>query len=334
MKVLLVEDSQESIDSCLEYAETYVEEGKKIDIVLAHNLTEAFQQMKDINDIDVAIIDIKLGDPQKDGNDVINEIQKLCLRIPTIAHTGTPDDVKADVLKIFVRGEENYGDIFDYLLSIYNTGITEILGKTGFFETNINRFYKEIFLPSKDIWIEREIANPQTVKNSLLRQLLNNLSSLLTESEAKSYCEEFYTLFLPDNDIHTGSILRNKTDNLFYLVVSPACDIFPRAQKDGSMKRNVDRIHLLPILEKPEGMKSGNKDCFITNTKIRFHYLPNVDTFNGGFVDFADITVCNETTLHQDYEICELRIVDSFMKNISSRFASYFSRQGQPDLAL
>lgn len=332
MKILLVEDSQVSIDSCIEYAEMYVANEKKIEIIVAHDLREAFQQLKDINNIDVAIIDIKLGDSQNDGNDVINEIQKLCLRIPAVAHTGTPDDVKADVLKIFVRGEENYGDIFDYLLGVYNTGITEILGKNGFFETNINRFYKEIFLPSKDIWIDREKSNPQTVKNSLLRQVFNNLTSLLMESKTKAYSEEFYTFFLPDSDIHTGSIYKNKDSEAYYLVVSPACDIFPRKQKDGSMKRNVDRIHLLPILENPEGMKNSNKNAFQSNTKNRFHYLPKIDTFDGGFVDFADITVCNEATLKQDYEICDLRIADSFMKNISSRFAAYFSRQGQPDL--
>ena len=79
-------------------------------------------QFKSEKNIDVAIVDIKLAN-NEDGNDVLAKMQDLCLRIPTVIHTGTPDDVRIEnVLRVFKRGE-GYSNIFNYLFDIYNTGI-------------------------------------------------------------------------------------------------------------------------------------------------------------------------------------------------------------------
>lgn len=339
MKILLVEDSQESIDSCIEYAEMYVANGKKIDIVVAHDLTEAFQQLKEVMDIDVAIVDIKLGDSQKDGNDVINEIQKLCLRIPTVAHTGTPDDVKADVLKTFVRAEDIYSNIFDYLLGVYNTGITEILGKTGLIESTVLKVYQKGLIPSLNKWSVYGNENPENTKKALLRYTINYLYELLDEETEKYYPEEVYIRTLDDGKLATGCILTKDNQN-YFIVLSPACDLTIR--KNGDYK--TDSILLVdieeskkiidPVLEeiKNVGKKNDRLEKFYTNTEtLYYHWLPHSSLFKGGIINFRKVESVSKESI-SDYTSCNIKVSPYFIKDIVSRFSSYYARQGQPEI--
>lgn len=339
MNLLLVDDDEEreykNWTECLKTIKKDAKEKYNIQLFYSKTVDNANFLIKE-NDIDFLILDLRLEKISEfpNGNDLIKSLLQYGIRIPTIVVTGNPDDIEFEdlVIRRFKKSEYDVASLLDFIISVYDTGISDILKKDGFLERNLNRFYKELFIPNVNKWLQRKDSNKEQVKRSLLKIALNNLNSLLDYEEDEAYGEQFYLYFLSDDNLHTGSIYKNKESETYFLVVSPACDIFPRKQKDGSMKRNVDRIHLLPILENPEEMNARNKNAFKTNTKNRFHYLPKIDTFDGGFVDFADITVCNEAALQQDYEICDLRIADSFMKNISSRFATYFSRQGQPDL--
>lgn len=339
MNILLVDDDErreyKNWKDCLNITKKNLKEEYNIELFYSKTAEDADLLIKE-NDIDFLILDLRLEktSANPDGNDVLDSLLKYGIRIPTVVVTGNPDDIKLEdlVIRRFTKAEYDVASILDFIISVYDTGISDILKRGGFLEKNLNRFYKELFIPNVDKWLERKDFNKKQVQRSLLKIALNNLNSLLDYEEDEAYGEQFYLFFLTDKSLHTGSIYKNKKTGSHFLVVSPACDIFPRKQKDGSMKRNVDRIHLLPIVENPEAMKSSNRDAFIKNTKNRFHFLPAVDSFPGGFVDFADIVVCKEVILQQNYEICDLRVSDSFMKNISSRFAAYFSRQGQPDL--
>lgn len=199
MTILLVEDTKSAIDTCIEYAENYNKNGKQISIVVAENTIEAIERLT--KDIDVAIVDIKLNN-NENGNDVIAKMQELCLRIPTVIHTGTPDDIQVEnVLKVFTRGD-GYPAIFDYLLQIYNTGITEILGYKGSFQQQIDNFYNSVFIKLKDAWMKKvENYSSEDVRKSLLRTLIYHIESLLDDDSGKTFSEEFY-LNCSQNEIH------------------------------------------------------------------------------------------------------------------------------------
>lgn len=339
MKILLVEDFQDSIDSCVEYAEMYVANGKNIDIIVAHNLKEAFQKLKEVIDIDVAIVDIKLGDSQKDGNDVINEIQKLCLRIPTVAHTGTPDDVKADVLKTFVRAEENYGNIFDYLLGVYNTGITKIIGRNGLLDNQLQEVFNKNIKPVIESWAK--YSEDSYLEKGLLRYTLNHLFQLLenTDDIEKCFPEEMYIYPPKDINYRTGSIINND-EGVCFVILSPACDL---ALHNGNFK--TEKILLAEIKKLNEIISIVTKKCHTVSEKnekiesicrntfsLYYHYLPKTDFFSGGIVNFRRINSFTKKELEKNFSKPSIQISPLFCKDLVSRFSSYYGRQGQPDI--
>ena len=339
MTILLVEDTKSAIDTCIEYAENYTKNGKQISIVVAENTIEAIERLT--KDIDVAIVDIKLNN-NENGNDVIAKMQELCLRIPTVIHTGTPDDIQVEnVLKVFTRGD-GYPAIFDYLLQIYNTGITEILGYKGSFQQQIDNFYNSVFIKLKDAWMKKvENYSPEDVRKSLLRTLIYHIESLLDDDSGKTFSEEFY-LNCSQNEIHTGSILKLKNEERYFILISPACDLVKR--KNGN--RNVDVLTLCEInnIEKHGlQLKSDNENglgkdkqqsttALFSNSKNRYHWIPELGDFKGGLLDFTKTISIEEKEYAKEYTLLEIRISPPYIKNILSRFSSYYARQGQPDL--
>lgn len=338
MTILLVEDDIQSVESCRESASL---SEKEIEIKVAKNLAEAKSLFND--EIDTAIVDIKLENDADAGNSVIEEIEKLSLRIPTVIHTGTPDSVQVDALKVFVRGENTYTEIFDYLFDVYNTGINEILGRKGLLEQQINKFYNSVFINTQDSWIEKgKTYSTDVVKKALLRNAIYHLESLLDDDNEKTFLEEFY-LYDSDKKLHTGSIIKNIMCDKYYVLISPSCDLVIR--KDG--KRNVDVFTLceidsienhgvaLRLEDEPAlGREKRNKiSNVLSNSKNRYHWIPEIKDFNGGILDFTKTISIDESGFKEEmYAILEYRISPPYMKNILSRFSSYYARQGQPDL--
>lgn len=340
MIVLLVEDTETAIKTCNEYAQKYTESGKKISIIVARTVADAFDKLS--CKIDVAIVDIKLKSEKNGGNDVVSKMQELCLRIPTVFHTGTPDDVQVEnVLKVFTRGD-GYPKIFDYLLEVYNTGITEILGKHGFLEEQINNFYNSVFWVTRDSWISKgKEYSAEVVKKSLLRTVIYHLENILENNSEKTFYEEFY-LCCSNDDLHTGSIIKRKEDNKNYIVISPACDLVKRP--GGNRNTNIitlceiDPIELHGFMLKTDSDDQLGKDKkniiknLLANTKNRYHWIPKIDSFSGGLLDFTKTISMTESKINELYDLLNIRISPPYLKNILSRFSSYYARQGQPDL--
>jgi CheY-like chemotaxis protein len=231
------------------------------------------------DNVDVAIMDMKLGSDGQAGCTVISKMNELSLRIPTVVYTATPDEVEEkDILKVFKKGASTYEDIFNYLSQVYKTGITDILGHKGFFESKINEYYENIFLQQKDVWMDRlTTATSEDVKKSLLRTVIYHLEQLLEASTGKTFFEEFY-LNCCDSEIHTGSLLKKKNEDIFYVIMSPACDLVEREDKKGNLKRNIDTITLCeiePIERYGYTLKAEGDDKTLGNDKKKQH-LDNI----------------------------------------------------------
>ena len=337
MNILLVEDDDSSVKSCQEYANLDV---RGIHLEIAKTIDEAKTCLT--KDIDVAIVDIKLGTMSEAGNSVIDEINSLCLRIPTVIHTGTPANVTVPALKVFTRGENTYGEIFDYLFDVYNTGILNILGKKGFLEKKLTEVYSQnIQLVISNSWIKYGKLNPEQAEKALLRYTLNHLMQLLenTDDVEKCYPEEMYIFPPVDENYRTGSIVRDN-ENHYFIILSPACDL---VLHNGSFK--TERVLLAEIKDISGIISMATKSCtesekrkeklesIYKNTySLYYHWLPKVDFYPGGLINFRRINSFTKKELQKNYSKPLIQIAPFFCKDIVARFSSYYARQGQPDI--
>ena len=302
--------------------------------------------------IDFAVVDLDFGQNQPTGETLIEQLNKLCVRVPVVIHTGNPssaDKLKEKVFGVFKRGCD-FNDIFDRLKEIQSTGINEILGKSGFFEIQLQKYYEDFFLKAKDKWIERAKNDSNRVKQSLLRNLIYRIE---LKTEGAPFYEEFY---LPSFDLilHTGSIVKNKHSNDYFLIITPACDIEYREHEETDDKGNkctvhrpkVNMISLCKIesVDKFGFSKNGVGQVLGKNTNqlfqnsndnkelMRYHWLPPIESFDGGFLNFSNIGSVAFDSFFNEYDLISERVSYPYLKNIMSRFSSYFARQGQPDL--
>ena len=347
MNILLVEDDDTAIDTCKEYAGDYNKTA--IELEVAKNVSEALNILN-LKDIDCAIIDLRLGNVPDAGNEVANKIKEICLRIPAVAYTGTPDNVHAPFVKVFHRDQYNYDFVFDYLYNLGKTGIKDVLGKTGWIETEINNFFNNIFPMQADDWAncakEVEEQNLLPLKLSLLKTLILHFENYLHNKsrdiiECKSFFAECY-VFDPNPILTTGSILKRASDRKHFIVMSPACDLVIRAEE----RRNVDVLTLCElktiedfgfkkrVASDPElSNKSKSKlNDLLANKKNQLHWLPPIADFSGGFIDFSKVSCEKIDGYDRTYSMLQYKVSPPFVKNILARFSSYYARQGQPDL--
>jgi len=134
------------------------------------------------------------------------------------------------------------------------------------------------------------------------------------------------------------------------VVLSPTCDLVVR--NDGQMK--TDRIllvgidieekvygHALKRIDQKDEMtaedKKGEKEAFLnaafTNRHTLYHHwLPRTSFFLGGFVNFRKLSALSKKGCGKQFEEPHIQISPHFVKDILSRFSSYYARQGQPDI--
>ena len=303
-------------------------------------------------------MDLKL--PQDtNGADVLKRLQELYLRIPVVIFSGTPSELdeeyKSVCLESLVKGEQPYSDILDLLWDCKRTGLMELIGGKGLFEQYLKTVFDNCIVPRFDEWREAlknfdATEAAQKTQAALSRHILSCLYAMLHQDEVLFQPEECY-LRLPDESISSprpGMILESNTHGRF-LVLNPACDLVIR--EDGHA--NVDVMVLVPIDSELETLKSlmqtnengtaltsrqktHNKKvreaAFKNSDSIRFHWLPTCGKFQGGFVNFRNVMTCPCTQFGQEYHTIESKYVvhPDVLKNIQSRFANYYARQGQP----
>ena len=136
--------------------------------------------------------------------------------------------------------------------------------------------------------------------------------------------------------ITTGSIVH--ADDQWFVVMSPACDLVPRG-KNGAP--NTDQILLVEIesVDKIlDGSKSkGKVSELCSNKRTYYHWLPKTDFFEGGILNFRKLTTHDKDNHDKDnfdekFGKPTIQISPFFVKDIVSRFSSYYARQGQPDI--
>jgi CheY-like chemotaxis protein len=345
-KLMVVEDDDQDLQVCQDCINDFEKEQNCVlDLVLCKSPEKAFEQLD--KSFDGAIIDLRLGDQSDAGMDVIRKIEEENIRIPIIILTGTPDPVDTSELphiSVLTKGNlgAGYNDLLNKLWAIHNTGLTRIMGGRGKIEETLSQVFRKNLMQKKylDKWVEYGKIDPNRTERALLRHALAHLIQLLDDDDDKYFPEEVYLAPPLTANIQTGSIVKSKSDDTYYVVLNPVCDLVVR-----NGERNTDLILLGEIdtqatvfPKHPSTGRSSNqegelKEAFKNKKSLYYHWLPKTVFFPGGFLNFRKIT----TVLHDDLKYRfiippALQISPSFVKDIIARFSAYYARQGQPEI--
>lgn len=341
-KLIIIEDDQREVDENYRPTIARIEKQKKIEIdyEIASTLEDALAKLD--SSFDGAIVDLKLDNSgEEKGNDVVRQIHSL-YRIPVAVLTGTPQEVEGALsgyVKVFTR-DDGLDAALGYLLEIYSTGLTKIIGGRGLVEEAMSKIFWESIHPHINTWVDYSKKDVD-IEKALLRYVVSNLQELLDDSSAPAYPEEIYIAKAVSGELKTGRIVSDGNGG-FCIIVSPACDLVSHG---GQCK--TDRIHVCEI-EKLRGSNIqrhvenlGNDEKkdqarialqkMTENSGALFnHYLPKTGLFEGGVINFRKIHSIKPSEFKKKYTDTGIQIAMPFVKDVIARLSSYYARQGQP----
>ncbi len=357
LKLIIVEDDERQIKLYKDAIDEFnTGSAIKIEIEIGNNLKEGLEQIRK-SAFDAAIIDLRLGsdDMIGRGKEIIKTI-KNDLRFPVFVLTAYPGDLDDDLkrsnvfYKVYKQTEKDTIEVLREMTDIYKTGITKIMGRKGIIDNTLQKVFWENIADSMEYW-KKEVKDDDKIEKVLSRHILAHLSESLKlakkEEFEKCHPAEVYIMPPIKKDFFTGDILRNKTSEEYFLILTPACDMELRKQKDDGnwiTYRNADKIILAKLIEFNQvtevnayitthsNIKKKEVEKYIKNKKKeRYYYLPSFGTRIPGFlIDFQDISRINTDGVNIYDRIASVN--EPFLKDIIARFTSYYARQGSPDL--
>lgn len=314
------------------------------------------------NNFEAVIVDLMLV-PQKDigeddeqisGNILLKNIIDREI-IPIIVRTGfsqkISEYVDTNIIKVQSKDESSFEDVISELINCYEDSIFRLLGSRGKVNNNIKVFFWEIipecFSNKKEELME---LNKETQEFVLIRYISSWLSNRFMFNEKYLDVEpiEMYMFPNPITQVCSCDIYEDCDNKQKFLVLTPACDLANSKTNEilfAKIKKYDEVQDFSDILEKCLN-KDGNEISNKNKNKIaqwsrnsdqrsmRYHFLPKVSFFEGGFIDFRSLI-----TLEYDYEKNQFKdrnlkklgvITDVFKRDIIARFSSYYHRQGQP----
>lgn len=364
IKLFILEDNRKQTklyrDAIDEFNKTKKE--VKITAEFSENLDDALEKLK-TDVFDAAIIDLKLGgtDTEGKGNKAIREIRNN-LRFPVFVMTGFIEELDGDLreenvfYKTYRNTDKSVSDLLEEILGLYNTGITNILGKKGKVETALQEIFWKHIAENMDYW-KSEIKNHRDSEKILLRYIITYLSGYLEMDEAGEFLcftpAEFYIIPPIRKYVFTGDIVKKKSDNKLFIVLTPACDLAHGKTKDitlvaiddkdmeyvsqqkrllsASLPSDASEADKQAHEEKKEEADRILRGLLKNNHSFKYHFLPPTAQFPGGFINFQRITTVQLSGINTDFERM-VSVTEKFAKDIIARFSHYYARQGQPDL--
>jgi len=348
VKILVVEDDDDQLEAYSDAATELSTEDMRIVLVERKAAEKAKQELLS-TDFDGAIVDLNLssGEPgEASGNEVLREIT-LKHRFPVLVVSGNLQNLDSEIqqsgfLKTFDRDTPN-PEVFDYLLKIYSTGITKILGGRGLIE----RHLVEIFWKHLACDFEEWDAGDRDSEKTLLRYTVAHLSEYLDlpgRATSEYYHEgEVYITPPIREHIASGDIVRKNRGR--FIVLSPACDVVVRSEDSGNPVINAESIVLAPIyeltrevfLQKTIIKADDNSDTrkkvlekIIRGQSDKYVFLPKYRQIVPGVVALQSLVTWSLAEFMAADRLAT--VTGAFLKDIQSRFAAYYGRQGQPDL--
>jgi CheY-like chemotaxis protein len=337
--LLVVEDDKNQAEAYQDTVDTFNRRKTfRIELNLKRSYKEAMSALFDPK-FDGAVIDLKLsGTNEIEGLEIVREIEGK-IRIPVIIYSGNVnqiDDLKENfLLRKRDRLATPFSSILNELVDVYETGITNLLRPGGLIDELLCKVFWKHFA------ISLPNDAPISSRNSIGRYIVMHLQEYLgldSSGDFEPYLPaEVYMKPSPRASIHTGDILKIAEENL--LVLTPACDMEVRSATnefgEKIRKRRAEKVLVAKLIDFDfQNLcknRKGNPDrsklkSLIENGSNQFHYLPPHLNENGFLIDFQDLR-----TIEVESNFAAFASISApFLKDVISRFTSYYSRQGQP----
>ncbi|MDE0322398.1 MAG: response regulator [Candidatus Poribacteria bacterium] len=359
IKILFVEDAKDQQDIFKDIVAVFNADEHNINVTyeIAETTEEASSKLD--SSYDGAIIDLWLDGDEEGGNEIVHQLDDSFTRIPIIFVTAFADKVidHPSIVKTRRREDGTYRSDLLLFQEIHNTGLTRIMGGRGIIEENLSKVFLESLLPQIQTWVSYRAENSERserTERSLLRYALNHLFQLLEEDSEDYFPEEVY-LYPPIPDrITTGSMV--KEDSQWFVVLSPACDLVTRGggqfterilfveveKETDIVDKALNRLRrIIDEVEKENVKKDILQRLAGNNYTFYYHWLPPVKfkisddeslDFDGGFLNFRKLEALPKRKFTARFKEPLIQISPFFVKDIVSRFSSYYARQGQPDI--
>lgn len=334
LELLLVEDDARHEETYREVLADYVEErSRQIGMRVVTSLEEAKRALGGW--VDAAIVDLNLGGGTSDGGQIIDELKRY-FRVPVAVLTGTPDDAEdvPPVVGIYTKGEHGFDEVLDRLWSVHEIGLTKIMGGRGLLEERLNQVFLTNLLPTLDVWISYGAQDRSRTEKALLRYALGHLVAGLEGDETPCYPEEVYLDPPLEDSLETGSLVRCKATQTVHVVMTPACDLVIR--KNGKPKTDMVVVaEVVPEAATFQQLTANDKRkkrLKQNSDASHLHWLPKCHALEAGFVNFRRLRSVAWNDLETKFDREKTRIAPSFVKDIVSRFSTFYARQGQPDI--
>jgi CheY-like chemotaxis protein len=343
--LLIVDDDAQDRRNCSNAVKDYNSENEtKIQLVECASVQEAIAELNN-SYFDGAIVDMRLADNGDEGNEVLHQIRDQLRRIPIAVVTGTPDSVDGidvPIVGVYIKGETSYADVVNTLLEIYCTGLTKIMGGKGIIEKCLTDIFINNLLRPESMprWIYYGQGDSERTEQAMLRHVVNHLIQHLDDGTNKSYPEEFYIYPPISKAIKTGSLVRNLGSGAHFIVMNPACDLEQRdtgsCNTDRALLVEIESLqNIFPNFKWDELSKNNIADLakvYKNKKSLYYHCLPRTDFFQGGVANFRNISTYTGDDMKVTFSEPEVQVSHAFLKDIVSRFSSYYARQGQPDI--
>jgi hypothetical protein len=355
ISLLIIEDDDGQIEQIKDAIRDFNrKEGKVAGIKIQEKSVKTFFDailflLKD--EFDAAIIDLKLSGTS-DNDEGINLIEIIIdrLRFPIFVRSGFPEKVE-DIssehtfVKVFKKTDK-VDNIITEIVKFYKNGITTTIGTKGKVEKYLNKIFWDRFSKNIHLW-DKELLENNEHEKSLVRYCLTLLQEHLeVEENGENFLDYHpFEVFIkpPIKSNHFfGDIIYDGSN--YHIILSPACDMVQKKYEKVIIARidPLDEIDLFiehqqryyqnQKVSKSKADKAKKKVLeFLTNNHSeKYHYLPAYQVFPGGLINFQKIQSKKKEELIEFIRFAS--ISGKFSKDISSRFSSYFARQGQPNL--
>ncbi len=346
MKLLLVDDDISQNKLFLDAVEIFnAKNDVTITVDIAITYDDGLLKIKTNNNYDGAVIDLRLvpNDNEGLGNLLLKEIISN-LRFPVRVITTHKGDLNPEfqieniLFKCRGRGEEEYEVVLGEFIRIFSTGITSILNNQGQIQSYITKvFWKHISEVLPEFITYKESTPNWDGEKVLLRYISSHILEYLEISIDNNlepvHIIEFYIKPPVKEKIFTGDIIKFKDENEFGIILTPACDLATDNHRTQAKAKfvtvaciyNYKRVINGRTEQQIEQLKRNSLD-------LKYHFLPSTRLFIGGFINFQHIISVPIKDFRNKEKIeVECIVTNPFRKDIISRFANYFSRQGSPD---
>ena len=308
-----------------------------------------------IVDLELESEDKNRDDEDYSGNILLKNIVEKEI-LPIIVRTGFPSkiaqDLNKNIINIYSKEEPTLEEVVGELIAYHNDSVFNMFGSRG----KVDKFIKDFFwniLPEcfKDKIEDINTLDKETQEKVIIRYVTSWLNNKYMFNDGYLDVEpiEMYMFPNPIDKICSCDIYKDIQNDENFIVLTPACDLandkaenilFAKIQSYDQVCEFNDTINACIDQQNNSGISKSNKNKVASWSRnsheksMKYHFLPKVSFFDGGFIDFSILVTFKydrESKKFLERNLVKLgTITNPFKRDIIARFSSYYQRQGQP----